>query len=85
MGEDVRLKELVSSLRGSDVDAVIERAKRHVTLQGGGKRAHSYLCSALLKEDKACAGHGKACSGFLRCLGSVPALCVVYSNILRVS
>ena len=84
MGEDVLLKELVSSLRDCDVSAVLERAKSHILQGGGGKRAHSYICSALLREDGV-RGNRKACSDFLRCIGAVQALCVIYSNIARAS
>ena len=82
--EDVRLKELISSLSKSnkcDVDAAIEQSECYVR-QGGGKRAHSYLCAAALQG----AGvGGKACSRLLRCLGPAQALVVAYSSAPRMS
>ena len=82
--EDVRLKELVSTLRskssGCDMNTVVERAQYYV-LQRVDKRAHSYLCTAALQREDV---GGKRYSDFLHCLGPVQTLLVVYTNISRV-
>ena len=82
--EDEQLKELVSSLNKSskcDIDVAVEQSEYYVR-QGGGKRAHSYLCAAALQGTGVV---GKACSGLLRCLGPAQALVVVCSSAPRVS
>ena len=81
MEEDVRLKELVSSL--SRNESAIEDAESYVR-QGGGNRAHSYLCSAVLGGAGA-GGREKECSHLLHCLGPAQALLAVHSNLPRVS
>lgn len=82
--EDVGLKEIVAALgKDSEVDAAIARSECYIR-QGGGKRAHSYLCAAVL-QGAGVGGREKACSRLLRCLGPAQALLVVHSSAPRVS
>ena len=80
----MRLKELVSSLRESshcDLPAVIDRSLSYVR-GGGGDKAHSYLCTALLGRESVDGGTWRQ---LLHYLGPVQALLVVYTNTPRVS
>ena len=82
MGEDVRLKELVSSLRSRDCDltATVDSSLSYIRGGGGGVRAHSYLCEALLKRDGV---GGEICGRLLHCLGPQQALLAAYASIPR--
>ena len=84
MGDDVRLKELVSSLKSSegDLEAAVEGSLSYIQQEGGGARAHSYLCSALLERDGV---GGTACSRLLHCLGPTHTLLAVHTNTPRVT
>lgn len=82
MGEDVRLKELVSALRRvEEVDLALEQSVQYVRQQpqGGGERAHSYLCAAVL-QGLGVGGRDQRCRELLRCLGPAQSLLVVYRN-----
>lgn len=83
MSEDVRLKELISSLKNDhcDLDSVVNQCLDYVREGGGGEKAHSYLCATLL--DRECVG-GSTCSHLLNCLGPTPAILAAHSNIPRV-
>ena len=84
MGEDVRLKQLVSSLKNGqcNLDTAVESSLSYIREGGGGERAHSYLCAALLQRDGV---GGKTCSSLLQCLGPAPALLVAHANLPRVA
>lgn len=86
MGEDVRLKDIVASLnkrKNSEVDDALERSENYVR-EGGGKRAHDFLCAAVL-QGPGVQGREEACNRLLCCLGSAQALLVAYTCATRVS
>lgn len=84
MAEDVRLKEIVTALsKNNEVDNALGRSEIYVR-QGGGKKAHDYLCVAVL-QGSAVHGREKACSRLLCCLGPAQALLVTYNCASRVS
>ena len=83
MEDDVRLKELISSLKETshyDLPAVIDRSLTYIEI--GGDKAHSYLCKTLLQRKDV---DSKTCRKLLHCRGPVQALLVIYTNIPLVS
>jgi hypothetical protein len=84
MGEDVRLKQLVSSLKSSqcDLETAVNDSLSYIREGGGGEKAHSYLCAALLQREGV---GGKSCSNLLNCLGPAPAFLSAHANLPRVT
>ena len=84
MGEDVRLKQLVSSLKSDecDLETVVKSSLGYIREGGGGERAHGYLCAVLLQRESV---GGETCGALLHCLGPAPALLVAHANLPRVT
>lgn len=84
---EVKLREVMQALHSEgEVDAALEQALLYLRQVSNekAKRAHSYLCAAVLRE-LGVEGREKGCQQLLHCLGPAQAFSAAYNNSSRAS